>query len=168
MHEGLIWVFHLNLRVPPSLIHRAQTALPTHKSLCLVAASLSDSSFPSSPTVSYTSTEKHTRERTNTEAHVSIHGCRAVRSNLDSHREWIVMQRGGRGGHKQDVRELLLVSARPASFFPVESSSALLQVFFLTSHLTTIVAFFLSLFSPNKSQELQSKMQFWEISTVVE
>ena len=31
---------------------------------------------------------------------------------------------GRAGGHKQDVRELLLVSARPASFFPVESDSA--------------------------------------------
>lgn len=34
------------------------------------------------------------------------------------------MQTGGRGGHKQDVRELLLVSARTASFFPVESDAA--------------------------------------------
>jgi len=32
-----------------------------------------------------------------TKAHVSIHSCRAVRSNLDSRFEWIVMQRGGRG-----------------------------------------------------------------------
>lgn len=40
---------------------------------------------------------KHTPEHTYThKAHISIHSCRAVRSNLDSCREWIVMQRGGR------------------------------------------------------------------------
>lgn len=125
MHEGLIWLFHPKPQgaAQPHRRSRDSHFPPINLSVWF---SVWLSSFPSPPHLFCMGAAKHPREHTYTQKkpHISIHSCRAVRSNLDSHREWIVMQTGGRGGHKQDVRELLLVSARPASFFPVESDAA--------------------------------------------
>lgn len=167
MHEGLIWVFHPNLRVPPSLIDRAQTVLPTHKSLCLVSSSHSDSLHFHLHHLFYMGAAEPARERTYAKTHISIHSCRAVRSNLDSYREWIVMQRGGRGGtnrmsesSRSSLPDLPLSSPRS----PTRHSLCLSQVFFLSSHETKP-----SPFSSHRTgrRSFKAKRRFWGMSTLV-
>lgn len=141
MHEGLIWVSLSKPEGavhPPTLTDKVCTLLPTNKSICLVSSSQPDSLHFHLPHLFYMGAAKHTPEHTYThKAHISIHSCRAVRSNLDSCREWIVMQRGGRWAQTGCQRAAARLCPTCLSLWsPALHNPSLTGIFFLSHHQT--------------------------------
>lgn len=160
MHEGLIWLFHPKPQgaAQPHRRSRDSHFPPINLSVWF---SVWLSSFPSPPHLFCMGAAKHPREHTYTQKkpHISIHSCRAVRSNLDSHREWIVMQTGGRGGGTNRMSESCCSSLPdlPLSslWSPTLHNLSVTGISF-SLHLLWLdhsSYLFPSLFPPNRSQE---------------
>lgn len=167
MHEGLIWLFHPKPQgaAQPHRRSRDSHFPPINLSVWF---SVWLSSFPSPPHLFCMGAAKHPREHTYTQkkTHISIHSCRAVRSNLDSHREWIVMQTGGRGGAQTGCQRAAARLCPTCLFLPCGvrlCTISLLQVFLslsISSGWTTAVTFSLPSFHQTDPRSLESKMEF--------